>query len=855
MKKRLLCLLLSLAMLLPLMLQAVPSAEAASKQTPKRAISIVLDNSGSMYMDHNATGWCRATYAMEVFAAMMNEGDTLRIYPMHNITEGKTAATDVSDPPGSTEPWVINGPKDSQRIRKLFTPVASGTPFDPVPKAYEDLKKIKADEKYLIILTDGAFDGQPSGAEVSKRLDAYIADMQVMFLGIGIEDAYKPTESDLSRQYYAFPNSSEGVLTELTAMCNRIFGRNTLPEKYVKNNKIEFDVSVSKLIVFIQGENINNIKLDGKTGTSSTTTHYSTEGGAYAWSNKADYNAPADVDTDLQGMMVTFEQPFDAGSYSLEYSGDDSSISVYYEPDVDLQVRFESDTGEVVDPAKDELYAGTYRLTYCMVDKYGNPTDSELLGEVKYTITYTIDGQEYPVETSSGSGSVPVELTAGQKLDSEFTVDYLDGYSIRKTGWDLGWPEGGIEIGTRPAGDTRLVVEGGQRRYNLSELEEKAVYHVSVIYEGNKVTGEGKKAVTFAAPELEGGNAKVEVQEVDDGWNVSLKYNGDAASTQCGNQALTFNASYTNEDGQTANAAPIREEFEIADDSQALKLRLILNQKYYVMSDLENGEPILVELTAAGDYLSADVLDAAKVTVKIGNKTVNATKAENGVGYVVAATELAGFEAGKYDVYAHVDGVDTLGHPATDDDTAKLELQSYPEWLRWLVIFLIIALLIALILIIMYIPRLPNDAKLTSDTYFSVGGKKVEDGSIRYNGKGKKKGNITVESPNFPLNNNAVSGFTLDLVAKDYLKDPSARRGAWIVGMKAFDSSNTLDLTIDGDTYVPNDNGEMVSATDPEAPVKIPVQGTTNFTIRSKAPRTTGNGTVTCTLTGNIEFL
>ena len=175
MKKRLLCLLLSLTMLLPFVLQAVPTVEAAGKTTPKRAISIVLDNSGSMYMGYNNTAWCHAAYAMEVFAAMMNEGDTLRIYPMHPISEGRDNSDKASD-----EPWIINGPKDAQRIRKLYTPIASGTPFDQVIKAYEDLKGINADEKYLIAMTDGNYNESsiPSNG-VFGTLREYSKDVNV----------------------------------------------------------------------------------------------------------------------------------------------------------------------------------------------------------------------------------------------------------------------------------------------------------------------------------------------------------------------------------------------------------------------------------------------------------------------------------------------------------------------------------------------------------------------------------------------------------------------------------------------------------------------------------------------------
>ena len=61
----------------------------ASKEYSKKAIGIVFDNSSSMIRD-DATrvpikAWCRATYALEVFASMLNEDDELYVYPMNTM--------------------------------------------------------------------------------------------------------------------------------------------------------------------------------------------------------------------------------------------------------------------------------------------------------------------------------------------------------------------------------------------------------------------------------------------------------------------------------------------------------------------------------------------------------------------------------------------------------------------------------------------------------------------------------------------------------------------------------------------------------------------------------------------------
>ena len=44
---------------------------SAEKSEINRNIAIVFDNSGSMYV-RGEKAWCRATYAMEVFASMLN---------------------------------------------------------------------------------------------------------------------------------------------------------------------------------------------------------------------------------------------------------------------------------------------------------------------------------------------------------------------------------------------------------------------------------------------------------------------------------------------------------------------------------------------------------------------------------------------------------------------------------------------------------------------------------------------------------------------------------------------------------------------------------------------------------------
>ena len=94
---------------------------ASAKTGDSRAIAIVFDNSGSMYMNGDQA-WCRATYAMEVFASMLNEGDTLLIYPMHPITVGDTEYT-------MDNPFRVTDAAQAFMIRDIYTKEAFGTPI------------------------------------------------------------------------------------------------------------------------------------------------------------------------------------------------------------------------------------------------------------------------------------------------------------------------------------------------------------------------------------------------------------------------------------------------------------------------------------------------------------------------------------------------------------------------------------------------------------------------------------------------------------------------------------------------------------------------------------------------------
>ena len=133
-----------------------PKASAATKPEKTRAIAIVFDNSGTMYLgdEDSRKTWCRATYAMQALATMMNASDIMQIYPMNPIQIGNSDAPKDSDVYTRERPLVIKK-ENASLIQEICTPNAGDTHIEAVTKAREGLAKTNADEKWLIVLTDG----------------------------------------------------------------------------------------------------------------------------------------------------------------------------------------------------------------------------------------------------------------------------------------------------------------------------------------------------------------------------------------------------------------------------------------------------------------------------------------------------------------------------------------------------------------------------------------------------------------------------------------------------------------------------------------------------------------------------
>ena len=414
------CVLLALAFALQLFaFPVIPSAIAV----PSRVINVVYDDSGSMYSTDGVgiVAWSQAKYAAEVFAAMLGDTDAMNIYLMSDF---------VADSTNRSPRLQLHGRDGAERnvneIHNMITQSAQGTPFSPVQAAYDDLLKENAGDKWLVILTDGDFEGEYS----SKRGDAAISylrakspDVNVYFIAFGDEAVSIPQDAS-NNIFFEHARSGPDLLEKITNMCTRIFNFNKLRVD-TGTKHFEFDVPMRALTVFAQGQNVSVNGIVDQSGVMTSSVapvhvQYSTQPALnYA-------NAP--YDSSLNGYLAEFSRNFPTGNYTLSVDGADT-IEIYYKPDVEIDVFLTDENGREV--TSDRLEAGEYTLNFCFV-KQGTKDRlpySALLGEITYSANIVSNGIPHNRQYSQGDSIMLEE--GSHRIDAkavylEYNTVYTD---------------------------------------------------------------------------------------------------------------------------------------------------------------------------------------------------------------------------------------------------------------------------------------------------------------------------------------------------------------------------------------------------------------------------------------------
>lgn len=235
---------------------------------PKKIVSVLYDDSASMHMSGNPS-WSYANYAMQAFAGLMNDNDTLMLTYMSE--PGKIIRS--GDKNGLLGDFKEERQKTVDNLRKNID--GGGiTPFSAVDTACQALIAEKdsnsSTQYWLVVITDGAFEKEPgnenteaSKEEIEEKLGKYAAskmpngsDMKIMYMAIG-DEAVIPDENE---NITVKKSNATDIIDTLSGIADEISGRYRLEEDSLKirdGNILELSSKVPLLNIQILTQNVD----------------------------------------------------------------------------------------------------------------------------------------------------------------------------------------------------------------------------------------------------------------------------------------------------------------------------------------------------------------------------------------------------------------------------------------------------------------------------------------------------------------------------------------------------------------------------------------------------------------------
>lgn len=566
--KRRMVRLLTLAIALMLVFASVMPAFAGKSivtnadAEKKYDIAVVYDNSGSMY--ENSTRWCQAKYAMEIFASMLSyeNGDRLTIFPMWEVT------TDTSRPlqgqGGSYEPFEVKSKSDIDKISNMFTVRPSFTPFEPVFDAEKYLLSSKAGEKWLIVMTDGEFlcyarKKADENNDYQKDFERIASEgIKVQYFGFG--DAGESKSSTFSSKesigFFVKNSNDNSIREDLIDICNRIFQRSVLPGVEKDGGKLRLDLSMKKLIVFVQGKGakINSLKDENgnevKKLLDSGQRKYSTIG-----SNLTNTITEIKWDESLAGQVVTFDS-CKKGAYTLDCSGA-QSVQVFYEPDVDIQVALTNSEGQLVDTSGKALTPGEYTVKSTLIDAVtgDDVTGNSLLGGVTMSVKVKKGTESDYKEYENGA---KIDFAADETMDMYIEGRYLEKYTIStKDDPRFSWMRS-AKVASDPINlGVSAEVMQSQNWYTLKDHAQWQPIKVTLSVDGMPLNEQKFKDVNFE-PVFSGSlqySIKAAPEESAYYIYIATDKDGNYTEPSTGGYTMEAKATYTDEYGTQSSAS------------------------------------------------------------------------------------------------------------------------------------------------------------------------------------------------------------------------------------------------------------------------------------------------------------
>ncbi len=811
--------------------QIVQTQAAATKVDKTYDIAVVYDNSGSMYMNQNKA-WSQAKFAMEIFASMLDYqgGDRLTIFPMYEVafvdapasfdnkTNEWTGNSNYKNP--SSQKVVIAGKDDiDKKIANMYTPYCGGTPDTQIFNAHNYLSSSSADEKWLIVLTDGMINNTainltygPDELESLLRSKA-TNGIEVQYILFGTEGAQFSTDA-ASSFYAAAAADGKTLQKELLNICNRIFQRDELPTGYLSGNTLTLDLSMKSLIVFVQGSNavINSLSdangtpvgvtLDSGQRTYSKVSHGRQTGPEYdiiAW------------DDTLAGQVVNFADCA-KGTYMLDYAGADS-IQIFYEPDVKLDIKLLNAEGEEVDAKAGKLQSGDYTVNTNIVDSATGEevTNHPLMGGNVAIKTYVTTADGNTAEYANGA---KIKLTPDSKTDIRVEAEYLEIYKITSDDMadgDLPWPKGGFSVPESAEFKIEATMTQPNAEFKINDMKNWQPIKVNATLKGKPLTAEQMNSVKVTATPSNGMVTYVETLTAESAYVVwfGKDQSGNFTPPAIGDCTMKIVAEFTDEFGETF---PDTEEelLHIKSIDFVMAAEVQQSGAWYSLSSSDSWKPVKVKMTVDGRALTDAELDAVTLNVT-SSETLN-VRVEKLAGQSAFHVYIGQNQDGSYvspatgDYVLTLDAVigDEYGNQVPASVTAELEVHKFGKLLT--IFLIILPFLIAFLLWWFYMTRkvMPDDIVMDGEdcevSTLSSGRYGADFVEVNLQ---KKSRTLNIETDS-SLSERCWVSFKLEPLDNHFTKSPQRR--AKIVNIQ----SDCRSVIIDGSEYIQLPTGVFV---------------------------------------------
>lgn len=542
-------------------LPALGSENVQAEGNMEKYINVVYDDSGSMIVDSAEDGtfydkWCQAKYAMEVFSTMLQEGDTMNIFPMSAEGEKTLTLTGSQDPE-----------KRASEIHNMITD-AGETPYSTVTGAYNDLsRQPEGSEKWLFIITDGLFnDGAITDETIKNDFDNFTAEgIHVIYLGIGPDVTEFDSDED-NGLYCRYAKESTDILSCMTEISNLIGGRLQLDGAYISAEGntlvLDIDVPMKQIIIFAQGKDIQVGDMENADSEVKKDSEINVEYCDTVNPNYQQFGDKIKVAEDLSGVVATFvsedgQAPLGAGTYKVELS-DLSNVEVYYEAQVEAGIVFLKDGEDV--SGEGYVEPGPLEIKPVIKDPVTHTViESGLMKDIHVTFEVSNGGKIQALE--SDGQSVTIDAEEG-KLEVSETIEIPIDYRVTgSAAIDVAEPLPPLEIG-----DLELVDADGGVFYKEELIEEPGYALATVKQEGKKLSEELWKSTDLSIEsDSECISVEAERGEQVSTYKIKISYDKDSDPTPLKDEIAncTLNASLEYE-GMQAKSNRAEAEIEVA---------------------------------------------------------------------------------------------------------------------------------------------------------------------------------------------------------------------------------------------------------------------------------------------------